>query len=118
MLYEYIPILLILIFAIGLACIMLGLSASLGPKKEAKGKLEAYESGIAATGDTRGKFSIKYYLVGALFILFDVEAVFLFAWAVVFKDLGMLAFIEIIVFLIVIMAGYFYVVKKGALDWE
>ncbi len=118
MLYDYIPILLILIFAIGLAFIMLGLSANLGPKRQAKGKLDPYESGIAATGDTRGKFSIKYYLVGALFILFDVEAVFLFAWAVVFKDLGMLAFIEIIVFLIVIMAGYFYVVKKGALDWE
>lgn len=118
MLYDYIPILLILIFAIGLACIMLGLSSQLGPKREAKGKLAPYESGMSATGDTRGKFSIKYYLVGALFILFDVEAVFLFAWAVVFKDLGMLAFIEIIVFLIVIMAGYFYVVKKGALDWE
>lgn len=97
---------------------MLGLSSQLGPKRKAKGKLSAYESGIAPTGDTRGRFSIKYYLVGALFILFDVEAVFLFAWAAVFKDLGMLAFVEIIVFLIVIMAGYFYVVKKGALDWE
>ena len=118
MLYDYIPILLILIFAIGLASIMLGLSSQLGPKRKAKGKLWPYESGIVATGDTRGKFSIKYYLVGALFILFDVEAVFLFAWAVVFKDLGMLAFIEIIVFLIVIMSGYFYVIKKGALDWE
>ena len=118
MLFEYIPILLILIFAIGLASIMLGLSSQLGPKRQAKGKLSPYESGMAPTGDTRGKFSINYYLVGALFILFDVEAVFLFAWAVVFKDLGMLAFIEIIVFLIVIMAGYFYVVKKGALDWE
>ncbi|MEM7008588.1 MAG: NADH-quinone oxidoreductase subunit A [Thermodesulfobacteriota bacterium] len=118
MLYEYIPILLILIFAIGLACIMIGLSSQLGPKKEAKGKLAPYESGMTATGDTRGKFSIKYYLVGALFILFDVEAVFLFAWASVYKDLGMLAFVEVIIFLIVIMAGYFYVIKKGALDWE
>ena len=118
MLNDYIPILLILIFAIGLAAIMLGLSAQLGPKREAKGKLSPYECGITPTGDARGKFSIKYYLVGALFILFDVEAVFLFAWAVVFKDLGMLAFVEIIVFLIIIMAGYFYIIKKGALDWE
>ena len=118
MLYDYIPILLILIFAIGLASIMLGLSAQLGPKREAKGKLSPYESGMIPTGDTRGRFSIKFYLVGALFILFDVEVVFLFAWAVVFKDLGMLAFVEIIVFLIIIMSGYFYVVKKGALDWE
>ena len=118
MLNDYIPILLILIFAIGLASIMLGLSAKLGPKREAKGKLSPYECGITPTGDARGKFSIKYYLVGALFILFDVEVVFLFAWAVVFKDLGMLAFVEIIVFLIIIMAGYFYIIKKGALDWE
>ncbi len=118
MLNQYIPILLILILSIGLAAAMLGLSSVLGPKRSAKGKLSPYESGIPPTGDTRGRFSIKYYLVGALFILFDVEAVFLFLWAVVFKDLGMLAFIEIIVFLIVILGGYFYVVKKGALDWE
>ena len=118
MLNQYIPVLLILILSIGLAAAMLTLSSLLGPKRSAKGKLTPYESGIPPTGDTRGKFSIKYYLVGALFILFDVEAVFLFAWAVVFKDLGILAFIEVVVFLIVIMGGYFYVVKKGALEWE
>ena len=97
---------------------MLGLSAVLGPKKASKRKLAPYESGIPPTGDTKGKFSIKYYLVGALFILFDVEAVFLFAWAVVFRDMGMLAFIEILVFFVVILGGYFYIVKKGALEWE
>jgi len=97
---------------------MLGLSAVLGPKKESKRKLAPYESGIPPTGDTKGKFSINYYLVGALFILFDVEAVFLFAWAVVFKKMGMLAFIEILVFFFVILGGYFYIVKKGALEWE
>ena len=118
MLSGYIPVLLIIILAIGLAAAMLGLSAVLGPKRDSKSKLSPYESGIPPTGDTRGKFSIKYYLVGALFILFDVEAVFLFAWAVVFKELGMLAFIEIIVFLIIILSGYFYIVKKGALEWE
>lgn len=97
---------------------MLGLSAVIGPKKESKRKLTPYESGIPPTGDTRGKFSIKYYLVGALFILFDVEAIFLFAWAVVYKDMGMLALIEILVFFVVILGGYFYIVKKGALEWE
>jgi len=102
----YIPVLLIIILAIGLAAAMLGLSAVLGPKRDSKSKLSPYESGILPTGDTRGKFSIKYYLVGAL------------AWAVVFKELGMLAFIEIIVFLIIILSGYFYIVKKGALEWE
>jgi NADH-quinone oxidoreductase subunit A len=107
-----------MILAIGLGAAMLGLSAVLGPKKESKRKLAPYESGIPPTGDTRGKFSIKYYLVGALFILFDVEAIFLFAWAVVFRDMGMLAFIEILVFFVVILGGYFYIVKKGALEWE
>lgn len=115
---QYIPVLIIIILATGLAAGMMGLSAVLGPKKESKRKLTPYESGIPPTGDTRGKFSIKYYLVGALFILFDVEAVFLFAWAVVFKDMGMLAFIEIMAFFVVILGGYFYVVKKGALEWE
>lgn len=118
MLNQYIPILLILILAIALAAVMLGISSVLGPKRPSKGKLAPYESGIRPTGDTRGKFTIKYYLIGALFILFEVEVVFLFAWAVVFKKLGMLAFIEILVFLIVILSGYFYVVKKGALEWE
>lgn len=107
-----------MILAIGLGAVMLGLSAVLGPKKESKRKLAPYESGIPPTGDTKGKFSIKYYLVGALFILFDVEAIFLFAWAVVFRDMGMLAFIEILVFFVIILGGYFYIVKKGALEWE
>ncbi len=118
MLGDYIPILLIMVLAIILAAAMLGLSAVVGPRRDSKRKLSPYESGIPPTGDTRGKFSIKYYLIGALFILFDVEAVFLFAWAVVFKELGLPALIEIIVFLIVILGGYFYIVKKGALEWE
>ena len=118
MISGYIPILIIMILAIALAAAMLGLSAVLGPRRDSVRKLSPYESGIPPTGDTRGQFSIKYYLVGALFILFDVEAVFLFAWAVVFKDLGLLAFVEIIVFLIIILGGYFYIVKKGALEWE
>lgn len=118
MINQYIPVLIIFILAIGLAAAMLGLSSILGPRRDSKRKLSPYESGIPPTGDTRGKFSIKYYLIGALFILFDVEAVFLFAWAVVFKDLGLLAFIEILVFFVVIIGGYFYIVKKGALEWE
>ncbi|MCI0482237.1 MAG: NADH-quinone oxidoreductase subunit A [Candidatus Dadabacteria bacterium] len=118
MLSGYIPIIIIIILAIALAAAMLGLSAVLGPRRDSRRKLSPYESGIPPTGDTRGQFSIKYYLVGALFILFDVEAVFLFAWAVVYKDLGLLAFVEIIVFLIIILGGYFYIVKKGALEWE
>jgi len=80
--------------------------------------LSPYESGIVPVGDAREKFSMKYYLIGALFILFDVETAFLFVWAVVFKELGLFAFIEIAVFLIIILCGYFYVLRKGVLEWE
>lgn len=118
MLADYIPVLLILILAVLLAGVLLGISYLLGPKRQAIRKLTPYESGVPPVGDARERFTIRYYLIGALFILFDVESIFLFAWAVVFKELGMLAFIEIIVFFIVILGGYFYVLKKGALEWR
>lgn len=107
-----------IVISIILASALLTISHFLGPKRESKHKLLPYESGVPPVGDARERFSIKYYVIGALFILFDVEIVFLFAWAVVYRDLGLLAFIEIIVFFIVILSGYFYVVKKGALEWE
>ena len=118
MLAEYVPILLIILFAILLASLLLTVSYLMGPKRYKEKKLTPYESGIDPVGDAREKFSLRYYLIGALFILFDVEAVFLFVWAVVFKELGMLAFIEIVAFLIVILAGYFYVLRKGVLEWD
>ena len=115
---DYIPILLILFLSVLLAGALLGISHLLGPKRYGKRKLSPYESGVPPIGDARERFPIRYYLIGALFILFDVESMFLFAWAVVFKKLGMLAFVEIIVFFMVIMGGYFYVLKKGALEWD
>ncbi|MGH7909359.1 MAG: NADH-quinone oxidoreductase subunit A [Thermodesulfobacteriota bacterium] len=118
MLEDYLPILIILIFSVLLAGVLLWVSNLLGPKRYSKQKLAPYECGVPPVGDARARFSVKYYLVAALFILFDVEAVFLFAWAVVFKRLGVLAFVEIIAFFIVILGGYFYVLKKGALEWE
>lgn len=118
MLADYIPILLILLLAVLLASALLTVSYLLGPKKYIQKKLTPYESGIDPVGDAREKFSLKYYLIGALFILFDVEIVFLFVWAVVFKELGTLAFAEIIVFLIIILAGYFYVLKRGVFEWD
>ena len=118
MLSDYLPILLILLFAIFLASLLLTISFLLGPKRPTASKLSPYESGIIPVGDARGKFSIKYYLIGALFILFDVETVFLFVWAVVFKELGLFAFIEMVVFLIIVLCGYFYVLRKGVLEWD
>ena len=115
---DYLPILLLLLFAIFLASLLLTISFLLGPKRPKASKLSPYESGIVPVGDAREKFSMKYYLIGALFILFDVETVFLFVWAVVFKELGLFAFIEIAVFLIIILCGYFYVLRKGVLEWE
>ncbi len=116
---QYIPILIIIIFAIILASLMLTLSYLLGPKRKGTWrKLIPYESGIIPKGDAREKFSLKYYLIGALFILFDVEFVFLIAWAVVFKELGIVALIEILAFLLIVIGGYFYVLKIGALEWE
>ncbi len=115
---DYIPVLLIIIISISLASILLTLSYFLGPKRYKKSKLTPYESGIEPIGDAREKFSLKYYLIGALFILFDVEAMFLFVWAVVFRDIGILAFVEIVAFLIVILAGYFYVLNKGVFEWD
>lgn len=103
----------------GLAAALLTVSSLLGPKRKGTWrKLTPYESGMFPTGDAREKFSLRYYLIGALFILFDIESVFLIVWAVVFKDLGILALIEILVFLFIVVGGYFYVLKKGALEWE
>ncbi|MGQ0794340.1 MAG: NADH-quinone oxidoreductase subunit A [Deltaproteobacteria bacterium] len=115
---AYIPILIILVLSVGLAALLITISHFLGPKRYEKGKLSPYECGVKPVGDARERFSMRYYVIAALFILFDVEIVFLFAWAVVFKKLGVLAFVEIIAFFIVILAGYFYVLKKEALKWE
>lgn len=118
MLEQYLPILLMIVIAAGLAAVLITLSYFVGPKTYDRIKLSPYECGVDPTGDARDRFSVKYYMVAALFILFDVEAVFLFAWAVVYKDLGLIAFIEILVFFIVILTGYYYVIKRGALEWE
>ena len=114
---SYAPILLQLIIAAGLAAGMILLSWLIGDRKPTRTKLSAYECGVVPTGDARQPFSVKFYLVGLLFILFDVEAMFLVAWAVVFRDLGMYGFVIMFIFLVVLMAGFLYEWKKGALDW-
>ncbi len=116
---QYIPILLVIVIAIVLASALLGASYLLGPKRYGSWrKLIPYESGIIPKGDAREKVSLRYYLIGALFILFDVEIVFLVAWAVVFRELGIVALIEVLAFLVVVIGGYLYVLKRGAFEWE
>ena len=114
---SYAPILLQLVIAAGLSAALILVSWLIGDRKPTRTKLSAYECGMVPTGDARQPFSVKFYLVGLLFILFDVEAMFLVAWAVVFRDLGMYGFVIMFIFLVMLMAGFFYEWKKGALDW-
>lgn len=114
----YFPVLVQGIIAIGLAAVLIGLSYMLGKKVRNRVKDTPYESGITPTGDARQRFSVKFYLVAMLFILFDIEAIFLYPWAVVYRDLKMFGFIEMLVFVVLILSGFFYIWKKGALDWS
>ena len=116
---QYVPVLLIMVMAMGLAAVLLAVSRLLGPKRRGSWrKLIPYESGMVPEGDARERVSLRYYLVGALFILFDVEIVFLVAWAVVFRELGAVALVELLAFMLIVVGGYFYVLKKGAFEWE
>lgn len=115
---HYIPLLIQLIVAIGLASVMVLLSHLLGKHKWTRAKNSAYECGITPTGDAQARFSVKFYLVAMLFILFDVEAVFLYPWAVIAKQLKMFGFWEMLVYIGLVLVGFFYIWKKGALDWN
>jgi len=115
---EYLPILLFLIVAGGIGVALLGIGAVLGPRSKNKEKSEAYECGFEAFEDARIPFDVRYYLIAILFIIFDLEIAFLFPWAVVFKDIGLVALIEMAVFLALLLLGFVYCWKKGALEWE
>lgn len=114
---RYLPLLMQVLVAFALAAGMVVLSYFLGRHRYTKAKFQPYESGMAPIGDARSRFSVKFYLVAMLFILFDVEAVFLYPWAVIFKELGMFGFLEMLVYIVIILVGYFYILKKGVLDW-
>ena len=101
-----------------LAAGLLSVSYLLGKKVRNKVKDTPYESGIVPTGDARHRFSVKFYLVGMLFILFDIEAIFLYPWVVVYRELKMVAFVEMLIFVVLILSGFLYIWKKGALDWS
>jgi len=114
----YFPIFLQFLIAMTVAGGMLAGSWLLGKRVRNRVKDMPYECGIVPTGDARERFSVKFYLVAMVFILFDIEAVFLYPWAVVYKQLKMFAFVEMLIFLILILSGFFYIWKKGALDWS
>jgi NADH-quinone oxidoreductase subunit A len=117
MLNAYIPIFLFLLVAVGFAFLTLFMSQLVSSKKYNKVKLEPYECGIEPTTDARDRYSVRYYLVAMLFVIFDVETVFLFPWAVMVDELALFGLIEMVVFLAILVTGYAYAWKKGALDW-
>jgi NADH-quinone oxidoreductase subunit A len=122
MLNNYIPILLIMLFALLFAIANVFLSKFLGPKNPNPVKLSTYESGMEPIGTARTRFSVKYYMAAMLFILFDIEIVFLYPWAVSFRkfDSAVMwyALIEMLIFFVILIVGYIYMLRKGALKWD
>jgi len=118
MLSDWAPILVFLILVTGFAVVSVIGSLILGMRKPTPEKLTPYECGMQPVGTARERFSVKFYLVAMLFLLFDIEAVFLFPWAVVYRGLGLFGFFEMLLFIAAILAGYVYVWKKGALEWD
>ncbi len=114
---EYIPIAIFVVVATGFAIFTLVFTSLIHPSKYNKVKLEPYECGIEPTTDARDRYSIRYYLVAMLFVIFDVETVFMFPWAVIFDQLLLFGLIEMLVFISILVVGYFYAWQKGALDW-
>ena len=118
MLAEYFPILLFILVAIVVGVAPMALGKLLGPNRPDPAKLSPYECGFEAFEDARMKFDVRYYLVAILFILFDLEIAFLFPWAVSLKEIGAAGFWAMMVFLAILVVGFVYEWKKGALDWE
>jgi len=115
---NYLPIALQLIFAVGLIATIMVLSDKLGPKRKTDDKLQNFESGVEIKGNARQPMAIKYFLVAILFVLFDVEVIFFYPYAVNFKELGWQGFGAVATFVGLFVAGFVYIIKKGALDWE
>ncbi|MFA5685416.1 MAG: NADH-quinone oxidoreductase subunit A [Lysobacteraceae bacterium] len=118
MLAEYVPVLLFLIVALAIGVVLLLVGWALGPRRPSAEKLSPYECGFEAFEDARTKFDVRYYLIAILFIVFDLEIAFLFPWAVVFRDIGVTALWAMTLFLGILVLGFVYEWKKGALDWE
>jgi NADH-quinone oxidoreductase subunit A len=115
---NYFPIGLQLFFAIGFIALMMGVTHLLGPKRKTADKLANFESGIEAVGNARQPMAVKYFLVAILFVLFDVEVIFFYPYAINFRELGWEGFGAVAMFVGFFLAGFYYIIKKGALNWE
>ena len=118
MLQQYFPILLFILVGLAVGVVPVALGWLIGPNKPDSEKLSPYECGFEAFEDARMRFDVRYYLVAILFILFDLEIAFLFPWAVVLDQIGLFGFVSMLVFLAILVVGFIYEWKKGALDWE
>tara|TARA_B100000945_G_scaffold321511_1_gene336544 strand:+ start:2672 stop:3043 length:372 start_codon:yes stop_codon:yes gene_type:complete len=118
LLNDYLPIAVLLLVATGLAVAMVVLGQILGPRRQTEAKSIPYESGMNPIGSAVRRMPVRFYLIAVLFVLFDIEVIFLLPWAVVLKKLGVFGLIEMLVFVFILLVGYVYVWKKGALEWE
>jgi NADH-quinone oxidoreductase subunit A len=115
---NFLPIIFQMIVAVGFVVGTMFVTHKIGPKRATKDKLTPFESGIEVVGNARTPISIKYFLVAILFVLFDVEVIFMYPWAVNFKALGGSGMIEMFIFMATLLLGFIYIIKKGALDWD
>jgi NADH-quinone oxidoreductase subunit A len=115
---NYLPIGIQFLFAIGLVVVMMGATHLLGPKRKTEDKLQNFESGIESVGNARQPMAVKYFLVAILFVLFDVEVIFFYPYAVNFRELGWAGFGAVAMFVGFFLIGFYYIIKKGALNWE
>jgi NADH-quinone oxidoreductase subunit A len=115
---EYVAIALMVVLSTLVALIAIGLGTLFGPKKESAAKAMPYESGMTPYGEGTRRMPIRFYLIAVLFILFDIEVVFFLPWAIVFRQLGLFGLIEMVIFIVILLVGYVYAWKKGALEWE
>ena len=115
---AYVAIAFLVVLSTLVALIAIGLGTIFGPKKESAAKSMPYESGMTPYGEGTRRMPVRFYLIAVLFILFDIEVVFFLPWAVVFRQLGLFGLAEMIIFIVILLVGYFYAWKKGALEWE
>lgn len=115
---NYLPIIFQILVALGFVVLTMVVTHLIGPKRKTSDKLVSFEAGIESKGNARQPFSIKYFLVAILFVLFDVEVIFMYPWAVNFRDLGSDGLIEMFLFMGTLLLGFIYIIKKGALNWD
>ncbi len=118
MIIDYIPLIFTILFGFGFGLMFMKLSEWLGARRSTKGKVTTYESGMIPYGTARDRFSVKFYMVAVSFIIFDIEVVFLYPWAVQFKKMGVPGIAAMGIFFLILLFGYFYELRKGGFEWD